>query len=175
MGLYFRRFILIWTPLQYQRRRNHQRQSSRFDDFREYSFISFASSLIKSFPGAFFGRFLFQSINLLYVLPISSRYWISLSGSVLMIILVPYPWSIAWISLQNSICCMVPRHVLNFRWYCEPGNENFRCFRPNLHFASSPSVFQNIKFSFFKFGYILQYKLSKMQIFCWDNWRYSSR
>ena len=53
--------------------------------------------------------------------------------------------------------------------------ENSHCFRPNFKFALSPTDFQNIKCYFFKFGYILWYKLSKMQIVCLDNWRYIFR
>ena len=44
--------------------------------------------------------------------------------------------------------------------------ESSHCFRPNFHFAPSTIVLQNIKCYFFKFGHIIRYKLSKMQIFC---------
>ena len=50
--------------------------------------------------------------------------------------------------------------------------ENSHRFHSNFHFAPFSTVLQNIKCYFFKFGYILRYKLSKMQIFCLDNWRH---
>ena len=49
--------------------------------------------------------------------------------------------------------------------------ENSHCFRPNYHFAPFSTALQNIKCYLFKCGYILRYKLSKMHIFCLDNWR----
>ena len=88
------------------------RQISRFGDFEDHSFIRFVSSLIKAFPRAPFGRskrFLFQWTNSFYPFPISSQYFISLSGSVPIIDPVTSPWSIAWFSLQNCICCRVPQ------------------------------------------------------------------
>ena len=66
-------------------------QISRPGNFEERSFISFVSSLIKVFHGSPFGRskrFLFQCTKLLYAMSIYSRYFISLSCSVLIVVQV---------------------------------------------------------------------------------------
>ena len=49
--------------------------------------------------------------------------------------------------------------------------ENSHCFHPNYHSDPFSTVLQKIKCYFFGCGYIIRYKLSKMHIFCLDNWR----
>ena len=115
----------------------------------------------------FFSSELIRSIHFLSLLNISFRYRVLcllLTRSPLRDQLHDFLYKIAYVAGYHN--------VLNFRWHREHGNENSHCFRPNFHFAPSSTVLQNIKCYFFKFGYILWYKLSKMQIFCLNNWRH---
>ena len=140
---------------------------SWFGSFDDHLFICLVSLLIKAFPGTPFGRstrFIFQCSNSLYAFSISSRYLFRYRV-VTTTAPVPSLWSIAWFSLQNCICCSLPGYVLSFCWLREHEIWKFSLLRLNFHFAPSSTVLQNIKCYFFKFGYVLRYKLSKMQIF----------
>ena len=103
-------------------------------------------------------------MHFLSLLDISVRYQVLclfLSRSPLLDQLLSFLYKIAYF-VKNDMS-------YNFRWHREHGNGKFSLLSSKF---SSSTVLQNIKWYFFKFGYILQYKLFKMQIFCLDIWRH---
>ena len=96
-------------------------------------------------------------MHFLSFLDISVRY------QVLCLFLSRSPLLDHFLSFLYKIAYFVKNDMsYNFRWHREHGNGKLSLLSSKF---SSSTVLQIIKWYFFKFGYILQYKLVKMQFF----------
>ena len=142
------------------------KQISWFGDFEAHSFISFASLLIKAFPGAPIGRpkrFLFQCTNSLFALSLFLifhfviRFCVYYHSSSL-------SWINAWSSIQNCLKLPLTSWARNWKFLI-----GFAQICPFCSFSNCSSKYQLLFLQVWLYASVYTFQNAR---FCLDNWRY---